>query len=302
MTAPRRDHLDGQALGLLLFCCCFWGFQQVLVKATLPELAPVFQVAVRFIGATALLWLWCRWQGIALRGPENTLLPGVLAGILFAVEFACLNLGMQYTTASRITVFLYTSPFWVALLVPVFVPTERLRPRQWAGLICAFVAILFALWDSVSQSGTEPTWKGDLLGLVAGLCWGLTTVIIRSSQLAVISAERTLMYQIAVSALGLPVLSLALGEPWNFQWSAFATTSIVLQVVVGGFMSYLMWMWLLTRYPATKISAFVFLTPLFALLFGSLWLGEPVTAQLLAALALVTLGIVLVNRKAPVRT
>ena len=54
---------------------------------------------------------------------------------------------------------------------------------------------------------------------------------------------------------------------------------------------------MLGHYPATKISAFVFLTPLFALLFGALWLKEPVTLGLLAALALVATGIVLVSRK-----
>ena len=54
---------------------------------------------------------------------------------------------------------------------------------------------------------------------------------------------------------------------------------------------------MLGRYPATKISAFAFLTPMFALLFGALWLREPLTPSLLAALALVAVGIVLVNRK-----
>ena len=44
---------------------------------------------------------------------------GLLAGALFGAEFACIYLGLQYTTASRLTVFLYTSPFWVALLVPL---------------------------------------------------------------------------------------------------------------------------------------------------------------------------------------
>jgi drug/metabolite transporter (DMT)-like permease len=56
-------------------------------------------------------------------------------------------------------------------------------------------------------------------------------------------------------------------------------------------------MWMLGRYPATKISAFVFLTTVFALLFGALWLQEPVTSNLLAALVMVAAGIILVNRK-----
>jgi len=72
-----------------------------------------------------------------------------------------------------------------------------------------------------------------------------------------------------------------------------------LQTVVGAFASYLSWMWLLSRYPANKIGAFAFSTPLFALFFGSLWLGEQITLSLLGALAMVGVGISLVNRRKP---
>ena len=95
----------------------------------------------------------------------------------------------------------------------------------------------------------------------------------------------------------LPLLSLALGEHWSFNFSAFAAGSLLLQALVGAFASYLAWMWMLAHYPATKISVFVFLTPVFALLFGVWWLNEPVTMGLLAALALVAAGIALVNRR-----
>ena len=296
MTA-RKDHLDGTAVSLLLACCLFWGFQQVLVKATLAEVPPVFQAAVRFAGATLLLWLWCLWRGVALFGRDGSLGAGLLADALFSAEFACIYLGLQHTSASRLTVFLYTSPFWVAALLPLFVKTERLRPVQWMGMACAFAAVVFALREGFLGGGAARTWPGDLLGLAAGALWGLTTVTIRATALARVSAEKMLYYQVAVSTITLPVLSLALGEAWDFGFSGFAAGSLVVQTVVGAFASYLAWMWMLGRYPATRISVFVFLTPIFALIFGALWLKEPVTPSLLAALALVAAGIVLVNRK-----
>jgi len=292
----RKTHLDTLAISLLLACCLFWGFQQVLVKATLAEVAPAFQAALRFAGATVLLLIWCAWRGIRLFRADGSLRAGLLAGSLFAAEFACLYLGLQYTSASRLTVFLYTSPFWVAALLPIWVTSEKLRPVQWAGLACAFAAVAFALRDGFS-AGAASTWVGDVMALVAGMLWGLTTVVIRASSLAKVSAEKLLLYQIAVSTAILPVVSLTLGERWSWDFSPFAATSLVLQTVVGAFASYLAWMWMLGRYPATKISVFVFLTPLFALLFGVLWLSEAATPSLLAALVLVALGIVLVNRQ-----
>ena len=298
---PRHHHLDGRAAAILLACCLFWGVQQVLVKATLPELAPVFQAAVRFVGAAVLLFIWCAWRGVKLFERDGSLAAGLLAGVLFAAEFAAMYLGLQHTTASRLTVFLYTSPFWVALVLPLLVPAERLRPVQWVGLACAFAGVAFALREGFSHGGAGLTWRGDLLGLAAGALWGLTTVTIRATGLVRVSPEKMLFYQVIVAAVSLPLISLALGEPWNWQWSAFATTSLALQTVIGAFASYLVWMWLLAHYPATKTSVFVFLTPLFALAAGALWLREPITGSLVAALTLVALGIVLVNRRTPTR-
>ena len=294
-AVQRKDHLDGLAVGILLACCMFWGLQQILVKSIVHEVAPLFQASLRCIGACALLLIWCRVRGIRLFEHDGSLWAGLLAGGLFAAEFACIYLGLRHTTASRLTVFLYTSPFWVAVLVPLFVRSERLRPVQWLGLGCAFVAVVFALREALGMGGSA---TGDLLGLAAGALWGLTTVSIRATGLTRISPEKLLFYQIATTAVAVPWISLALGEHWTFVgWSPLAWGSMLAQTVVGAFASYLAWMWMLGRYPATRISVFVFLTPLFALLFGTLLLGEPVTTTLLVALGLVAVGIVLVNRK-----
>ena len=295
----RRTHLDTLAISLLLACCLFWGFQQVLVKATLAEVPPVLQAAIRFAGATALLWLWCQARGIALFERDGTLRAGLLAGVLFCGEFVCIYLGLQHTTASRLTIFLYTAPFWVALLLPLFVQTERLGLWQWTGLLLAFVAVGCALQDGLqtTQRSDSSSWWGDALAVGAGALWGLTTVVIRSTRLASISPEKLLYYQVALSAFLLPFVSLQLGEVWHFELSVFAWGSILIQTVVGAFASYLVWMWMLGRYPATRLSTFAFLTPLFALLFGSLWLGEAITPGLVVALLGVALGIVLVNRR-----
>ncbi len=292
----RKAHLDGLAVSLLMACCLLWGAQQVLIKATMAELAPMFQASLRLWGATALLWLWCLWRGVPLFERDGSLKAGLLAGALFAAEFACIYLGLQNTTASRLTVFLYTSPFWVALLVPLWIKSEKLHTPQWIGLLAAFGAVAFALREGLLHASPEAL-HGDLLGLLAGLLWGLTTLVIRVSGLARIRAEKLLFYQLAVSAVCFPPLSLALGEPWVWQFSHFALWSLGVQTVLGAFISYLAWMWMLGRYPATKISVFVFFTPLFALLFGTLWLGEPVTPGLLLALGTVAVGLFLMNRR-----
>ena len=295
----RKSHLDALAISLLVGCCLVWGLQQVLAKATIAEIPPMFQAALRLAGASVLLCLWCLVRRIPLFAADGSLPAGLLAGALFTAEFALVFAAFSFSSASRVTLLLYTSPFWVASILPLVIRSEHLRWPQWLGLLLAFLAVLFVLREGSGNGSNPQQWKGDLMALAAGLSWGLTTVAIRGSRLMQVSAEKLLFYQVGVGAVCLALLSLALGEPWVWHWSRFARWSITLQTIVGAFASYLVWMWLLGRYPATRISVFVFLTPVFALLFGALWLGEPLSVNLIAGVALVAAGIVLVNRQAP---
>lgn len=298
MTAvQRKDHLDTFAITVLVACCAFWGFQQILIKFAGREIPPLWQASVRMAGATALLWLWCQFRGVKLFNRDGSLQGGLIVGLLFAAEFCLIYLGLQHTSASRLTVFLYTSPFWVAVLLPRFVPSEKLRRIQWVGLVIAFGAVGIAFSEAFLHGSAPGQWKGDAMGLAAGMFWGLTTIAIRTTKVASIQAEKSLFYQLSVTAVVCPVLSLALGETWSFDYSALAWGSVFLQTAVGAFASYLAWMWMLRHYPATQMSTFTFLTPLFALVFGVVLLGEPLTLQLVLALLGVAAGIVLVSRK-----
>jgi drug/metabolite transporter (DMT)-like permease len=296
----RKTHLDSLAIGLLIACCAFWGLQQILIKTTVAEVPPLWQASIRMTGAVVLLWLWCVWRRVPLFERDGTLWPGLLAGLLFSGEFAGIYLGLQHTSASRLTVFLYTAPFWVSLLLPRWVPAERLRGFQWLGLFIAFSGVVLAFSEGFGHMSSSQL-VGDGMALAAGMLWGLTTLMLRTTRLATASAEKTLFYQVAVTAAVCPVVSLALGEHWSFSYSSWAWTSIGLQTVIGAFASYLTWMWLLRHYPATQMSSFTFLTPLFALVFGVALLKEPLTAQLMVALVGVALGIVLVNRRPAVQ-
>jgi drug/metabolite transporter (DMT)-like permease len=293
----RKTHLDGLAVSLLLACCLFWGFQQILIKTTVVEVPPLWQASLRFVGATLLLLIWCAVRGVRLFERDGSLRGGLLAGVLFAAEFSCIYLGLRDTTASRLTVFLYTSPFVVALLMPRISRAETLSRVQWVGLFIAFAAVAVAFSEGFTGATTARQLRGDALALAAGTLWGLTTVVIRATKMATISAEKTLLYQVGVTSLVAPLVSLLLGETWSLQYSAYAWGSLAAQTVIGAFASYLAWMWLLRHYPATRMSSFTFLTPVFALVFGVALLDEPLTLQLVLALLGVAAGIVLVNRK-----
>ena len=293
----RRSHLDGIAIGLMLACCVLWGLQQVVVKLTLPVLPPFVQGAARSAIAAVLLWAWSASRGIALFRRDGTLVAGLAAGALFGLEFICIYGALTLTDASRVSVFIYMAPFVVALGLPRFVPAERLSRLQLFGLACAFAALAFAFQEGFT-SPRRSQWLGDALALMAAFLWGATTLVIRATRLTSASPEKTLFYQLAVSAVAMLVASLVAGETWPATpLPLWAWGSLAFQAIVVAFASYLAWFWLLRHYPATRLSAFSFLTPMFGLIFAALALGEAISLRLVIALAFVAIGIWLVNRK-----
>ena len=294
----RRTTIDLPAASLMVTLCAVWGLNQVAAKVVNAGISPVLQAGLRSVVAVLLLWAWSGLRGVRLFERDGSLPAGILIGLLFAAEFAFLFWGLEYTTASRAVVFLYTSPFWVALGVHVLVPGERLRRAQVAGLLAAFAGIVIAFGDGLTLSdGTQLI--GDAMVLTAGMLWGSTTVTVKATRLAGVSASTTLFYQLGVSALVLPLLALLLGERGVFATTPFLWGVFAFQAVIVAFVTYLAWFWLVANYPAGRLSAFTFLTPLFGVIAGALLLGERLSAGLLVSLVLVGLGIWLVNRPPP---
>ena len=298
IATERKASLDTVAVALLILCCFLWGLNQVAAKAALPEVPALWQATLRSAGAALLVWLWAGRRGIALFARDGTLKGGLLAGALFGAEFFCIFVGLQFTAASRMVVFIYISPFVVALGMPLIARSERLATVQSIGLVVAFAGVAWAFAEGFSRPAAGPLqWLGDGLGVLAGVLWGATTLAIRATALGQASAEKTLFYQLAISALLLLGAALLGAAPLPDRLSSLAWGSLAFQTVVVSFASYLVWFWLIRHYPATPLASFTMLTPVFGLILGAVLLAEPVTARLLVALTTVAAGIYLVNRR-----
>jgi drug/metabolite transporter (DMT)-like permease len=291
----ERKALDAKAFSLMLGLTALWGFQQVAIKLTAPDVSLVMQAAVRSVVATVLLLAWAQWRGTPLFGRDGTLGAGVAAGLLFGGEFIFIYGGLEHTAASRMVVFIYLAPVLTALGLHWLVPGEKLARAQWSGVLVAFAGIALAFGDGFAAA--RGSLLGDSFGLIAAVLWAATTVLIRATSLARVSAAKTLFYQLAVSAPMLLAASVLLGEKGVVALTPLALSSLAYQGVIVAFGSYLVWFWLLTRYLAARLSVFSFLTPLFGVLFGVLILSEPLTPSFVGAALLVGAGIVLVNRR-----
>jgi drug/metabolite transporter (DMT)-like permease len=294
-----KTALDLWAVSALVVMCGSWGLNQVAIKIALFGIPPALQMGARSLVAALIVFVWCLLRRQPLFGRDGSLKPGIVVGLLFGAEFALIFWGLQFTTAARGVIFVYIAPFVVAAGGHFFLG-EPPSVRKIAGLAAAFLGLLVAFADKLSLPSPAALW-GDALCLAAAILWGATTIVIKGSVLARVRAEKTLLYQLAVSAVLGFALSLLLGEELDLGAAAAVMPAFLYQAIWVAAITYLGWFALIRDYPASLLSSFTFLTLLFGVAFGAALLGEPVSPQLLAALLLVAFGIYLVNRTPPAR-
>jgi drug/metabolite transporter (DMT)-like permease len=288
--------MDLVAVACLIGCCASWGLNQVAMKVTNDGITPLYQASARCAIAAFLVWLWSTWRGIPLFERDGTWWPGLASGALFALNFMFIGPGLSYTEASRGVLFLYTAPFFVAIGAHYLLPGDRLTLLKIIGLLAAFAGLLVSVSDRLGTSSGAANLRGDLYCLTAGFFWAATTLVIRATSLRSISAEKNLFYELVFAVPVLAAVGWANGEAGIIDLSPWIVASFLYTTVIVVFVSYAVWFWLINTYPASQVSVFTFLAPIFAVVAGHLLLDEPVGWRLAAALALVALGIYLVNR------
>ena len=286
--------LSASAVALMLMLCLSWGFNQIAVKLALPDIPPMLQATIRSSGALVVLFLIARLRGVKLFERDGTLRAGLLAGVIFGVEFVLIYRGLLLTSASRAVVFLYTAPFFVAFGSYLFLG-ERLRASQWGGLALCFAGVALAI--GIPQADVDArVLLGDLLVIAGGALWATTTLIVKTTALLRAPAEKGLGYQVAVS---IPILGFAAwvsGETLTRIPGPLALSLMVYQAVWVVGLTFLIWFALVKTYSASKLSAFTFITPLFGVVASYFIMHDTLTLAFGAAALLVIAGLYLVNR------
>jgi drug/metabolite transporter (DMT)-like permease len=279
---------------MVLVLCTIWGVQQVVMKAVAADVAPTMQLALRFAGAAIFFGGWVfRAEGRAAFS-DGTLRSGALLGLMFALEFLLVGEALAHTTAAHTIVFLYSAPIFTALGLQ-FLPEERLRWPQWAGIGLAFLGIVVAF---LGRSGDSPSGflGGDLLALLAGASWGLTNVVLRRGRVGHSTTQKTIFYQVTIAAALLLLFAARTGQT-RITPSAAAIAALLFQTLVISIASYLMWFWLLRHYLASRLMLLSLLTPIFGVTLSAVLLGDPIGARFAIGALLVLAGILSVNAR-----
>jgi drug/metabolite transporter (DMT)-like permease len=297
MSVPvSRDYLDLKAVAIIVVLTLVWGFHYTSIKYSNEGVSPVFASALRSFIACSCGVVYCLYKEQKLFHTDIMLFHGFVVGLLFGLEFACIYFGLLYTDAARSVVFVYLSPFVVAVGAHFFLKGDRLTLLKTIGLILAFLGVVI-VFQGRPRTAKPTMLIGDLLQVAAAFLWGATTLYIKKYMAEKIHPINTFLYQLFFSIPILFLVSLILEPHWVSKINFTVGAALFYQSIIIAFLSYLIWFWLIHHYPVSRLSAFTFFTPVFGVLSGILFVHEELTRSLMLGLPLVCLGILFVNWK-----
>lgn len=291
----EKRNLNALGVGSLVVISFLLGLNHVVIKLTNEGLQPVFAAGLRSFGAAFCVWLWMKFRGQKLDYRAGTLGAGLLIGLVFSAEFLGLFVALDLTSVTRTSVIFYSMPVWTAIAAHFLLPGERLTPLKFTGLALAFAGVAWAIADrDAGVAGTANIW-GDVAALIGAFGWTGVAILARITSLNRVSPEMQMFWQLSVSAPVLLGAAFLFGpfirDVTTWHWIGLGYQTIV--IAAGAFLA---WFWLLNHYKASAISSFAFLTPVISVGMGWLVLNEPMSVSIVAKLAMVAVGIVLINR------
>jgi drug/metabolite transporter (DMT)-like permease len=288
-----KDHLDLKGFLILLCLTMLWGLNYTAVKVSNLGFAPIFNAFLRSSIASAFGIVYCLSIKEPLFHRDIRLFHGCIVGLLFGLEFVCIYLGLLYTDSARAGILINCSPFIVAIGAYLFL-RERLNITKVTGLVLAFIG-LYSVFQGKPRTWSTSMLFGDLLEITAAILWGATTVYIKKYLAERVHPIHTFLYQLVFSIPVIFICLLFLEPKWVLNVSVSTVLALLYASVVVAFASYLMWFKLIHTYPVSELAVFTFLTPVFGVVCGAIFLGEQLTTGLIVGLLLVSGGIYVTN-------
>ena len=290
-----NQHPDTKIIVLVIFLALLWGGNSVSIKIGLQDIPPLALAVARFLLALFAVGTWAIIQRIPIAINRGELVPLLCLSAIFLLQIISLNVGTQFTNASRSTILINTAPFFTVLFAHFWVPGDRLSVTKVVGISLAFGGVLLTFGKNL-KVGVQPSLFGDLVVLASGCLLGLRMVVTKLF-VQFIHPYRLLVWMMIFSLPCFLGLSLLLEREAGYQLSISSIVAILYQgVVVAGF-CFVTWTSVLKKYSPSRLVVLFFATPLFGVLLSHLLLGDEINPSLIIGASLVAVGIYMVNRQ-----
>ena len=289
----KKNNIDLTGVVVLISFSMLLGLNQTLVKIVNYGIHPIFQVGLRSLIAAIPVLIFCILFKKKISIRDGSLIPGIICGSIFALEFVLLFFALEFTSVARSSILFYSMPVWLGIAAHFLIKNEKLNLKKLLGFLISVIAVSIALFTKNDLG--EGAIIGDVFALCASFLWATIVLIVRKTKLNRSCPEMQLLYQLIVSSIVILPISYYFGFYFR-EINIGITIIFIFQAVVIVAAGFLIWFWTLSVYPVTSIASFSFFGPIFGVFFGWLILKEEISILILLSLVLVSCGIYLINK------
>jgi len=293
---PEHRPIDAKGAALSLLLAALWGANPVAIKVGLADMPPLRLAFMRFVLSAVVIFAYAmltkRYDVLMIGRGEAK--PIWSLGLLFVVQVALMNFGLERTTAAHGVIVLNSYAVHTVVFAHFLIPGDRLTPPKLAGVLIAYsgVVLLFARSFSLSSS----TLAGDLIVALSAVFLGERIVYIAKA-VQRLDPVRLMLYQSIIGSAGFFLIGFAIEADRPTHWTAGLILSIVYQgAIVGGF-NFLLNAKLLQIYRPSALATVALTTPIWGVLVAAAIGREGLAPELLLSTLLVVAGIALTARR-----
>lgn len=293
-THHRNQHTSLGHIAALI-TIFLWGTTFISTKLLLAYISPLEILVFRFVlGWLVLLVIAPKLLKTANWREELLFVGAGLTGV--TLYFLLENIALTYTLASNVGVIVAISPFFTALLASLFLKEEKLQLSYFIGFLISLTGICV-----LSFSGGEISFSsiGDILAVLASICWGFYSVLTKKiSNLGysnILTTRRIFSYGILFMLVAMPFLEF---KPQLAHYTQPVVWANLLFLGIGASaFCFISWNYAVKVVGAVKTSVYIYLVPVVTVTFSVLILHEPVSLPMIIGIGLAIVGLLVSERK-----
>ena len=302
MSSEIRLRMGASEWATLIILSILWGGSFFFIDVAVESVRPFTLVFLRVALAAAALLAWLHWRGQRLALARSALVAFLVMGLANnVIPFSLFAWGQTRIGGGLASILNATTPIWGVVVAHVFTADEKLTPLKLVGVLAGFAGVAAMIGADLLQE-IGGSLLAQLACVAAALCYALAGVYGRRFRRLGISPTEVSAGQLAASALILAPVVLMAEPPWQVAAPApEAWASIVALALLSTTFAYILYFRLIASAGATNALLVTFLVPVTAILLGVLVLGEVLEPRHFLGMALIALGLALIDGRLFVR-
>jgi drug/metabolite transporter (DMT)-like permease len=279
--------------------CLIWGTTYLAIRISLETIPPLLMAAMRWITAGGLLTLLLALRGETLPARREWPSLAILGILLLGFGNGAVVWAEQTVPSGLTAVLVATSPFWMVGIDALIPGGEAITLRRAFGLAIGFGGIVMLVWPEIRvDAGGRAFLGGVVAAQIACIGWAIGSSYARKRGRGHAREENVLAtaaFEMMFGGVALLAASLALHETSRLSMTPRTGGALVYLIFVGAIGGFSAYAYALKHLPVATVSLYAYVNPIIAVLLGTLVLGEPFSARMIAAAVVVFMGTALVR-------